>query len=68
MKILTIGHWILYYIKDGVHYFFYSFAKPLNMYGLDIEPFFKTYTGNKIKVFNSPLQNDISYVCGTYTI
>ena len=26
------------------------------------------YTGDKVKVFNSPLQDDISYVCGAYTI
>ena len=53
-------------MKNGVHYFLYSFAKPLNMYGLDIEPFFKTYTGNKIKVFNSPLQNNISFMLGKH--
>ena len=57
-----------HHIKYGDRYFFDSFGQPLSMYGLDIALFFNTYNGNKIKVFNSPLQDDISYVCGAYTI
>ena len=34
-----MGHWILYYTKDDVIYFFDSFRQPLDMYGLDIESF-----------------------------
>ena len=57
-----MGHWIIYYIKDGVYYFFGSFGQPLDMYGLDIEPFYTTYTKIyvkyiKEKLFNSPLQD-----------
>ena len=68
VKISTMGHWILYYIKDNCLYFFDSFGQPLSVYGLDIESFFDTYNYDKIKVFNSALQDDMSYVCGAYTI
>ena len=50
-----MGHWIWYYIKYGALYFFSSFGQPLDMFELDIESFFTTYTGDEVKVFNSPL-------------
>ena len=68
VKISSMGHWILFYIKDCVLYFFDSFGQSLDIYGLDIESFYTSYTGPKIKVFNSPLQDDMSYVCGPYVI
>ena len=41
---------------------FLLFGPPLNIYGSDKEYFFTTNTGDKVKVFNSPLQDDISCV------
>ena len=55
-------HWILYYIKDDVLYFFISLEQPLNIYGLDIELFFTSYTADTVKALNSSLQDDILYV------
>ena len=52
-------HWILYCIKDDVLYFFISLEQPLNIYGLHIELFFKSYTAGTVKVLNSSLQDDI---------
>ena len=48
VKNSSMGHWILYYIKDNVLYFFDSFGQPPNVYGLDIALFFNTYNGTKI--------------------
>ena len=63
-----MGHCSLLYIKKSVLYFFQSLGQPLDIYGLDKESFFTTYTGDKVKVVNSPLQDDILYGCGAYTI
>ena len=63
-----MGRWILYYIKDSVLYFFDSFGQPLEVYGLDIKSFFSTYTVDGVKLFNSPLQDDILYVYVKHTL
>ena len=57
VKISTLEHRNLYCIKYGVLYLFYSFGQPFEVYGLDIESLFTTYTGDKIKVFNSAIQD-----------
>ena len=52
VKNSILGHWILYYIKDCVLYFFDSFGQPLDIYGLDIESCFTTCTGDSVRLFN----------------
>ena len=59
-----MGHWILYYIKDVVLYFFDCLGQPLDIYGLDMELLFTAYTGDKVRVFNSPLQYDTYLLMG----
>ena len=38
----------------------------IDMHGLYLETFFTTCTGDKLKVFNSPLQNNISFMLGKH--
>ena len=63
-----MGHWILFYIKDFHLYYFDSFAISPIDYGWDINDFFRLYPGNKTEVFHVPIQNEVSFVCGGYTI
>ena len=58
VKISFMEHWILYYMKDGVLYFFDFSGQPLNIYGIAIESVFTSYTSDKVKVFNFPLVDD----------
>ena len=67
-NVRKMGHWILFYIKNFRLYFFDSFAMSPVEYGWDIDSFFTSYPGYKTEVFQSPIQNDVSYVCGAYTI
>ena len=66
--IRKMGHWVLFFIRNFHLYFFDSFAMTPSIYGGDISNFFNSYHGYKTIVFKTPIQNDFSYVCGTYTI
>ena len=68
VNVTTMGHWILFYIKYSVLYFFDSFGENIKTYGLDIESFFSSFNGDKVIAIRSPLQDDLSYVCGAYVI
>lgn len=64
----SMGHWILFYIKDFILYYYDSFGMDPAMYGGDINKFYDEYPYYKIKAINNALQQDSSYVCGCYCI
>ena len=68
IDIRKMGHWVLLFIKDFCLYYFDSFGLSPVDYGWDIEHFYTSYPGYKAQVFHTPIQNDVSYVCGAYTI
>lgn len=68
VDVRKMGHWILFYIRNHHLYFFDSFAFSPNDYEWDIADFFNTYPTNKTIVFSNQIQNELSYVCGVYTI
>ena len=63
-----MGHWVLFFIRNYHLYYFDSFGMNPEIYKGDISMFFKSFQGFKTIVFNKPIQNDFSYVCGAYTI
>ena len=64
----SMGHWILFYIRDYYLLFFDSFALEPRFYGWDIEEFYEMYPGCKSIMISRPLQNEFSYVCGAYCV
>ena len=68
INVNSMGHWLLFYIKDFNLYFFDSFGLAPFNYGGDVHSFFNKYNNFKTMVFNSPIQSDSSYVCGAYVI
>ena len=64
----SMGHWILFFIRDFELLFFDSFAMTPEYYDWEIYDFFEAYPYKKKIVFNKPLQRDSSYTCGAYSI
>ena len=63
-----MGHWILFYVKRNILYFFDSFGKHPDFYGGYISKIFKFFCGEKILVIQKELQMETSIVCGGYCI
>ena len=57
-----MGNWILQYIKQGSLYFFDSLVQDILCIRYEI--IFHNFLADKIKIFNSALQDDISYAYG----
>ena len=63
-----MGHWLLFFIKNYKLYFFDSFGLTPETYNWDINDFYHNYPYEKLTVFDKAIQNDSSYVGGSYVI
>lgn len=64
----NFGHWILFYLKNSICYFYDSFAFHPDEYGGAIARFYQDFNGPRILAVKHPIQSDKSYVCGAYCI
>ena len=64
----TMGHWVLFLVKENILYFFDSFGFKPKLYGYNIKFFFENFPNHKEVVFDYPIQDKKSLYCGIYTI
>ena len=64
----TMGHWVLFYLRENTLFFFDSLARRPQFYGGFIHLIYKHFNGVKTCVFQKQIQMDTSLVCGAYCI
>ena len=63
-----IGHWLVFFARNRVLYYFDSFGLLPSHYNAQIASFYSNYSHEKQIVFDSPVQADDSYTCGAYAV
>ena len=64
----VLGHWVMYAKKNNELFFFDSFGISPISYGGDISRLYRTFNQHKMIVFNYPIQDKSSFICGLYSI
>ena len=63
-----MGHWVVFYKRGNVLYFFDSLGKKPSFYNGSIARFYQLYKGAREIVLEHGIQYDLSAVCGVYAI
>ena len=64
----SIGHWVLFYIRNYEINFFDSLGGDPVSYSGSIKHVFENFQGKKSVIFKNPIQSASSSVCGAYCI
>ena len=63
-----VGHWVVFYKRGNVLYFFDSLGKKPSFYNGSIARFYQLYKGAREIVLERGIQYEFSAVCGVYAI
>ena len=63
-----VGHWVVFYRRGNVLYFFDSLGRKPSFYNGSIARFYQLYNGPREIVLEDGIQYEFSAVCGVYAI
>ena len=63
-----VGHWVVFYKRGDVLYFFDSLGRKPSFYKGSIARFYQLYNGPREIVLDDAIQYEFSAVCGVYAI
>ena len=63
-----VGHWVVFYKRGDVLYFFDSLGRKPSFYNGSIARFYQLYNGAREIVLEHGIQYEFSAVCGVYAI
>ena len=63
-----MGHWVLFFVDNGILFYFDSLGRTPDEYGKNIQIFYLLFEGIKNIVFKKRVQAESTLTCGAYCL